>query len=81
MAQLCAISRRIASVSCTHLDVYKRQGYKVIKTKAANTFTNTKGAKDTKYYYKARVLIYDGKTLVAKSALRQCGWGSQTWTK
>ena len=59
----------------------KTAGYKVIKTKAANTFTNTKGTKGTKYYYKARVLVYDGKTLVAKSALRQCGWGSRTWTK
>ena len=59
----------------------KTAGYKVIKTKAANTFTNTKGTKGTKYYYKARVLVYDGKTLVAKSALRQCSWGSRTWTK
>ena len=59
----------------------KTAGYKVIKTKAANTFTNTKGTKGTKYYYKARILVYDGKTLVAKSALRQCGWGSRTWTK
>ena len=59
----------------------KTSGYKLLKTKAANTFTNTKGIKGTKYYYKARVLVYDGKTLVAKSALKQCGWGSQTWTK
>ena len=59
----------------------KTAGYKVIKTKAANTFTNTKGTKGTKYYYKARVLVYDGKKLVAKSALRQCGWGSRTWTR
>ncbi len=59
----------------------KTAGYKVIKTKAANTFTNTKGTKGTKYYYKARVLVYDGKKLVAKSALRQCSWGSRTWTK
>ena len=59
----------------------KTAGYKVIETKAANTFTNTKGTKGTKYYYKARVLVYDGKTLVAKSALRQCGWGSRTWIK
>ena len=59
----------------------KNAGYKVIKTKAANTFTNTKGTKGTKYYYKARVLVYDGKTLVARSGLRQCSWGSRTWTK
>ena len=59
----------------------KTAGYKVIKTKSTNTFTNTKGAKGTKYYYKARVLVYDGKKLVAKSALRQCGYGVRVWTK
>ena len=59
----------------------KTSGYKLLKTKTTNTFTNTKGTKGTKYYYKARVLVYDGKKLVAKSALRQCGWGSRTWTK
>ena len=76
----------IKSLGCTvkyqfYRSTKKTAGYKVIKTKAANTFTNTKGTKGTKYYYKARVLVYDGKTLVAKSALRQCGWGSRTWTK
>ena len=59
----------------------KTAGYKVIKTKAANTFTNTKSTKGTKYYYKARVLVYDGKTLVAKSELGQCSYGARTWTK
>ena len=55
----------------------KTAGYKVIKTKAANTFTNTKGTKGTKYYYKARVLVYDGSELVAKSALKQCSYGAR----
>ena len=55
----------------------KDAGYKVIKTKAANTFTNTKGTKGTKYYYKARVLVYDGSELVAKSALKQCSYGAR----
>ena len=59
----------------------KTAGYKLLKTKAVNTFTNTKGTKGTKYYYKARVLVYDGKTLVAKSALRQCSYGARTWIK
>ena len=59
----------------------KTAGYKVIKTRAANTFTNTKGTKGTKYYYKARVLIYDGKTLIAKSGLKECSWGSRVWNK
>ncbi len=59
----------------------KTAGYKVIKTKAANTFTNTKGTKGTKYYYKARVLVYDGSELVDRSALKQCSYGARTWTK
>lgn len=49
-----------------------------VKNTTTNTFTNTKG---TKYYYKARVLLYDGKTLVAKSALKQCSYGSRIWSK
>ena len=59
----------------------KTSGYKLLKTKTTNTFTNTKGIKGTKYYYKARVLVYDGKKLVAKSALGQCSYGVRTWTK
>ena len=59
----------------------KTAGYKLRKTSSKNSFTNTKGTKGTKYYYKARVLVYDSKKLVAKSALKQCGWGSRTWTK
>ena len=59
----------------------KTAGYKLLKTKTTNTFTNTKGAKGTKYYYKARVLVYDGKKLLAKSALKQCSYGARTWTK
>ena len=59
----------------------KSAGYKLLKTKATSTFTNTKGSKGTKYYYKARVLVYDGKTLVAKSGLKACSWGSRVWNK
>ena len=59
----------------------KTSGYKLLKTKTTSSFTNTKGKKSTKYYYKARVLVYDGKTLVAKSALKQCSYGARTWTK
>ena len=59
----------------------KSAGYKLLKTKATSTFTNTKGSKGTKYYYKARVLIYDGKTLIAKSGLKACSWGSRVWNK
>ena len=62
----------------------KDAGYKLLKTSSKNSFISTKGTKGTKgrkYYYKARVLVYDGKTLVAKSALRQCSYGARTWIK
>ena len=59
----------------------KDAGYKLLKTSSKNSFIGTKGTKGRKYYYKARVLVYDGKTLVAKSALRQCSYGARTWIK
>ena len=59
----------------------KDAGYKLLKTSSKNSFISTKGTKGRKYYYKARVLVYDGKTLVAKSALRQCSYGARTWIK
>ena len=59
----------------------KSAGYKLRKTSSKNSFISTKGTKGKKYYYKARVLVYDGKTLVAKSALKQCSYGARTWTK
>ena len=59
----------------------KDAGYKLLKTSSKNSFISTKGTKGRKYYYKARMLVYDGKTLVAKSALRQCSYGTRTWIK
>ncbi len=59
----------------------KTSGYKLLKTKTTSSFTNTKGKKGTKYYYKARVLVYDGKTLIAKSELKQASCGVRIWTK
>ena len=59
----------------------KTAGYKLFKTSSKNSFISTKGTKGRKYYYKARMLVYDGKTLVAKSALRQCSYGARTWIK
>ena len=59
----------------------KTSGYKLLKTQTTSSFTNTKGKKGTKYYYKARVLVYDGKTLIAKSDLKQASCGVRTWTK
>ena len=59
----------------------KSAGYKAVKTKTTNTYVNTKGTKGTKYYYKTRVMVYDGKTLVAKSTRKQCSWGTRVWSK
>lgn len=55
---------------------------KTEKTIDKNSYVNTTGKKGTKYYYKARVMVYDndGK-LVAKSELKQCKYASRTWTK
>ena len=59
----------------------KASGYKAVKTKDTNTYINTKGRKGTKYYYKAKVLVYDGKTLIAQTELKQCSYGVRTWSK
>ena len=56
----------------------KDAGYKLLKTSSKNSFISTKGTKGRKYYYKARVLVYDGSKLVARSALKQCGYGART---
>ena len=55
----------------------KDAGYKLLKTSSKNSFISTKGTKGRKYYYKARVLVYDGE-LIAGSALKQCSYGART---
>lgn len=55
----------------------KDAGYKLLKTSSKNSFISTKGTKGRKYYYKARMLVYDGSKLVAKSALKQCSYGAR----
>ena len=55
----------------------KTAGYKLLKTSSKNSFISTKGTKGRKYYYKARVLVYDGSKLVARSALKQCSYGAR----
>ena len=59
----------------------KASKYKAVKTKTSNLFINTKGKKGTKYYYKAKVMVYDGKKLVAQTTLKQCSYGARTWSK
>ena len=57
----------------------KAASYKVTIEKAGKTYTNTTGKKGTKYYYKARVMVYDENgALVAKSELRQCRYAART---
>lgn len=55
----------------------KDAGYKLLKTSSKNSFISIKGTKGRKYYYKARVLVYDGSKLVARSALKQCSYGAR----
>ena len=51
----------------------KASSYKAKLEGTGKTYTNTTGKKGTKYYYKARVMVYDADgALVAKSALTQC---------
>ena len=59
----------------------KASKYAVLKTKADNTYINTKGKKGTKYYYKAKALVYQGDKLVGQTELKQCKYGVRTWSK
>ena len=59
----------------------KSSKYIALKTKDTDTYINTAGKKGTKYYYKAKVLVYDGKTLIAQTELKQCSYGARTWSK
>ena len=59
----------------------KASKYKAVKTKTSNSYINTKGKKGTRYYYKAKVMVYDGKNLIAQTELKQCSYGVRTWSK
>ena len=51
----------------------KASGYKASIVKKTGTYINTSGKKGARYYYKARIMVYDknGK-LVAQTELKQC---------
>ena len=49
--------------------------------KTADTYINTAGKKGTKYYYKAKALVYDGDKLAGQTELKQCRYGVRTWSK
>ena len=60
----------------------KSSKYIATVTKAENTYTNTTGKKGTKYYYKARLAVYDTEgSLVAQTELKQCKYGVRSWSK
>lgn len=60
----------------------KTSKYAAKVSKTGKTYTNTKGKNGTKYYYKARVQIFDANgKLVTQTALKQCKYASRTWTK
>ena len=59
----------------------KASKYKAVKIKTSNSYINTKGKKGTRYYYKAKVMVYDGKNLIAQTELKQCSYGARTWSK
>ena len=56
----------------------KSSSYKPMLEKSSPTYINTYGKSGTRYYYKARVMVYDADgTLIAKSALKQCKYASR----
>ncbi len=58
----------------------KARGYKAKYEKADLTYTNTAGTKGTRYYYKARVMVYDAQgALVTKTELKQCKYACRIW--
>ena len=59
----------------------KASKYVAKATKAGKTYINTAGKKGTKYYYKAKALVYDGDKLVGQTVLTQCKYGARTWSK
>ncbi|MDD7308700.1 MAG: GLUG motif-containing protein, partial [Eubacteriales bacterium] len=60
----------------------KSSKYAARITKEEAEYLNTEGKKDKKYYYKAKLLIYDNEgNLVAQTELKQCEYGVRTWSK
>ena len=60
----------------------KSSKYEARLTKTEGRYINTIGKKGTKYYYKAKLLIYDTEgNLVAQTELKQCKYGLRTWSK
>ncbi len=57
----------------------KAKSYAAKLELAGKTYTNTAGTKGTKYYYKARVMVYDAQgALIVKTELKQCKYACRT---
>ena len=49
-------------------------------TKTTGTYTNTKGVKGTKYYYKAKLVVKNAEgEVVATTPLTQCLYATRTF--
>ena len=60
----------------------KTSKYQAKLTSKKSSYTNTGGKKGTKYYYKARVQVYDAEgKLIARTELKQCKYACRKWTK
>ena len=60
----------------------KSSKYEAKITKTEGRYINTKGKKGTKYYYKAKLMVYDTEgNLIAQTELKQCKYGLRTWSK
>lgn len=57
----------------------KAKGYKAKYETKGRTYINTSAKKGTKYYYKARVMVYDAYgNLVTRTELKQCRYAART---
>ncbi|MBR4861006.1 MAG: hypothetical protein IKU09_02260, partial [Firmicutes bacterium] len=60
----------------------KSSKYQSMLIKDGKSYTNTKGKKDRRYFYKVRVQVYDAEgKLIARTALKQCKYAKRVWTK
>lgn len=60
----------------------KASKYSAAREKTSRTYINTAGKKGRKYFYKAKIMIYDrNNKLIASSKLKQCKYGARLWTK
>ena len=61
---------------------YYNKGYQGKINGSGLTYVNTAGTKGTRYYYKARVMVYDEDgSLAAYTRLEQCTYACRVWTK